>query len=255
MSQKFKVTDASDDRKYFTLVPNYIINHSTHYEQSLYLVMKRMAGESGTCFATQQTIAKIMRCSQPTVSRSIDYLVEHKWIKCIGTKPGRTRPVKEYKIMDIWKMNMDFYNEKDIFTQNKSIKKVKDNQTTEYKIYSPVDVEEEPIRRRTNVIAPNGQSSPKPFKRLEESKQKLVHRIGYFLEDSLNTKIVNWGKQAKGLDMMLKAGYTEDQIKKIIHYMATQDEFFSEKGFDLMTVANNISRFRAEANKNGVSRQ
>lgn len=152
MSKKFTITDDSDDRKYFTLVPNYIINHSSHYEQSLYLVMKRLAGEQGSCFATQLTLANIMKCSQPTVSRSIDYLISHGWLKCIGTRPGKTRPVKEYKIVDIWKKNMDFYNKKDVFTQNKSkdvFQNSKDRQTTEYKIGKPQNTEEEPLRRRT----------------------------------------------------------------------------------------------------------
>ncbi len=159
MSQRFKITDESNDRKYFTLVPNYIINHSSHYEQSLYLVMKRLAGEQGTCFATQLTMANIMKCSQPTVSRSIDYLVSHKWIKCIGTRPGKTRPVKEYKIVDIWKKNMDFYN-KDVFIQNESNQKTKDRQTTEYKIGKPQNIEEEPVRRRT---LPKGNGKSKTY--------------------------------------------------------------------------------------------
>lgn len=96
---------------------------------------------------------------------------------------------------------------------------------------------------KSNIIADKPQS---PYKRLEKEKQQPIHRIIYHLEDTLNTKIVNWGKQAKALKMMLSAGYTEDQIKKVITYMVTSDDFFSDKGFDLMTVANNISRYKAQ---------
>lgn len=88
-----------------------------------------------------------------------------------------------------------------------------------------------------------------PFKRLPLEKQQAVHRLGYFLEDTLETTIVNWGKQAKAVTQMLKAGYTEDQIKNVIKHMAKVDDFFSDKGFDLMTVAGQISRYKAEATR------
>ena len=100
--------------------------------------------------------------------------------------------------------------------------------------------------RIKNIIADKQQSS---WIRKPIEKQTQLQRLGYFLEDTLNTKITNWGKQAKALSMMVKAGYTEEQIKKTIIYMATQDDFFADKGFDLMTVSNQISRYKAEFEK------
>lgn len=102
-----------------------------------------------------------------------------------------------------------------------------------------------------DIVAQNEQPQTgiKKYERKPIDKQTLVQRLGYFLEDTLNTNIVVWGKQAKAVDMMVKAGYTEEQIKKAIVYMAKQDEFFTDKGFDLMTVANNIARLKAKANK------
>ena len=103
-----------------------------------------------------------------------------------------------------------------------------------------------------NIVAHDEQPTEKTVKAYERKpleKQSQLQRICYHLEDALNTNITNWGKQAKGLDMMLKAGYTEDQIKKAINYMANKDEFFADKGFDLMTVANTIPRLKAMASK------
>lgn len=91
-----------------------------------------------------------------------------------------------------------------------------------------------------------------PFKRLPLEKASTLQKIVYHLEDTLKTTIVNWGKQGKALSSMIKAGYTEDQIKKTITYMATKDEFFTDKGFDLMTVSNAISRYKAQSNRNGL---
>lgn len=89
----------------------------------------------------------------------------------------------------------------------------------------------------------------KVYKRLPLEKASVVQRIGYFLEDKLNTKIVNWGKQGMAVKRMIQAGFTEEQIIKTISYMADKDEFFSDKGFDLVTVSNQIGRYKALARK------
>ena len=41
--KNLSISDESGDKKYFTLVPNYILNHSSAIDQSLYLQMKRFA--------------------------------------------------------------------------------------------------------------------------------------------------------------------------------------------------------------------
>jgi len=78
-------------------------------------------------------------------------------------------------------------------------------------------------------------------------KQTIVHRLCYHLEDEVGTKIVNWGKQGRAIKQMMRAGFAETQIKGVITYMAKKDEFFAEKGFDLVTVSNQIGRYQAEA--------
>jgi hypothetical protein len=51
MGNKVKINDESGDHKYFSLLPHYILNHSTAVDQALYMQMKRYAGEGigGTC--------------------------------------------------------------------------------------------------------------------------------------------------------------------------------------------------------------
>jgi hypothetical protein len=86
------------------------------------------------------------------------------------------------------------------------------------------------------------------YERKPEEKQTPLHKVAYYLEDTLQTKTVNWGKAAKAYDMMLRAGYTEKQIMWVINQMSL-DEFYQDKGFDLMTVANNIDKYKAKARK------
>ena len=153
MQNKFKIIDESGDRKYFTIIPNYIVNHSTIYEQAIYLYMKRVAGENGTCWSSAQEIGEQLGCARNTVSKYRNKLVKRGWIKCIGKK-GRTRPTDEYKIVDLWELNVNFYAKKDSSTVEQS---KKDSSTGE-KIVQPVNkdsstgghaiyVEEEPIKK------------------------------------------------------------------------------------------------------------
>lgn len=107
------------------------------------------------------------------------------------------------------------------------------------------------------IIDEKHRSSPKTggeteiYVRKPPDKQTQLQRICYFLEDILKTSIVNWGKQGKALKMMLKAGYTEEQIIFAIKHMAN-DEFYDDKAFDLMTIANNIDKIKAKILKKSV---
>lgn len=111
-NKTFKLIDKKGNRKYFTIIPNYIIDHSTAYEQSLYLVMKRIAGEKMTCYASPQTIAKKMGVAPNTVRKYRDKLEQKVWIKKIGMhNTGVTnQSTCEYKMVDIWKFNIDSYD-------------------------------------------------------------------------------------------------------------------------------------------------
>lgn len=113
MKQKLLFQDNSGDRKYFTIIPNYILNHSTLYDREVYIQMKRIAGEDGTCWTSRATLSKKCGISVRKLDSCIKYLIEHKWISLIGTRqvktPGGYQEVNEYSISDLWKMNIEFY--------------------------------------------------------------------------------------------------------------------------------------------------
>ena len=118
MEGKIKIIDNSGDKKYFTILPNYILNHSTADEQALYMQMKRFAGESGECFATQRTLANKLgwgseeRPNRARVRKNVKELIKRGWIKYVGKKDAKTHPTDIYKIVDIWQANSEFYNKK-----------------------------------------------------------------------------------------------------------------------------------------------
>ena len=84
---KIKIEDGSGDKDFFTIIPNYIKNHSTANDQSLYLQMKGFAGEEGKCFATEKTLMERMGVGKKAFNKSLNYLLEKKWIDkkhCLG---------------------------------------------------------------------------------------------------------------------------------------------------------------------------
>ncbi len=111
--QKLNIKDNSGDKKYFTIIPNFILNHSTMWDREVYVQMKRITGEEGTCYASRATLAKQCGMSIRRLDKSIKYLTDHKWIKLIGIKSfmtkGGEQSVNEYEISDLWKMNVDYY--------------------------------------------------------------------------------------------------------------------------------------------------
>ncbi len=101
---------------YFTMVPNYILNHSSAIDQALYLQMKRFAGEKnggGNCAASHRTLMKKLKIGHPVLKRSLKYLLDHKWIEELGTRKVQTEggivEVQVYRVNDIWKLNADYY--------------------------------------------------------------------------------------------------------------------------------------------------
>jgi len=96
--------------------------------------------------------------------------------------------------------------------------------------------------------------SKKIEKNNEPSEKQLVYRrIIFHLQDALNTKITTWGKQCSAIKSILDAGYTEQQIIKTIDYMANKDDFYSDKGFDMTTVAKQIPLYKARTRKEATT--
>lgn len=250
----FKVRDFRN-KGFFVLDDVYLNGYAKHLGTTasmVYISLCRHADKKQKSFPSQELIAEELGVHERTVMRKIATL--KKW-KLISVKKVKNKSGK-------WLNNTYFLLDKSEWikppTQNIQVDKktkttyIKDTQPPTQNIHIKDTHKKD---THNNIIADTQQFPQKAFKRLKTDKQKPVHRLGYYLEDTLNTSIVNWGKQAKAVGMMLKAGYTEDQIKRTITAMATKDDFFSDKGFDLMTVANQIGRYKAEAYKNGIQKQ
>jgi hypothetical protein len=113
MDKEIEIEDLSGDRKYFTMLPNYILNHSTAIDQALYMQMKKVAGENGRCFLSERTLMEKLGVGEKSLKKSINYLLKRGWIKENGFVGAQTlggiQKVKAYRILDIWKYNIQHY--------------------------------------------------------------------------------------------------------------------------------------------------
>jgi len=181
------------------------------------------------CILSNQSFSELLGVSKRSVRISLTRLAERKYIKITYDK--KTNHRKEIVPLIVYQLKIPL---EEIFLppgRNLPHNKIDYNKSKKNTQQHKVAVRE--------------------HKRLPLEKQNTIHRLCYYLEDLLDTKIVNWGKQGKAIKQMMRAGYTEDQIKKTIAYMAKKDEFFADKGFDLTTVSSQISRYKAMANRKG----
>jgi hypothetical protein len=150
-----KIEDKSGDRDFFTIVPNFVINHSTAIDRALYIEMKRFAGESGRCFATEKTMMKRLGIGKKAYNKALEYNLKRGWISFLGLTGGTTRPIKTYAVNDIWQQNSEYYKkisaERDISPKIDKISSQNDVDKfqKQHKISAESNVEEDLILRRT----------------------------------------------------------------------------------------------------------
>ena len=111
--EKLQIVNESNDKGYFTIVPNIVLDTYTSAERHVYIQMKKICGEGGSCWSSQTSLSFICDMSINTLKEALKGLIEKEAIALIGKKSvftkGGLQLVNEYKICDIWKKNVDYY--------------------------------------------------------------------------------------------------------------------------------------------------
>jgi len=260
---KFKIKDESQDRKYFSIIPNYIVNHSTLEERGFYLTLKRIAGEEGSVYYSAKKLGELCGIKKSRVYELIDQLLERGWVKVSGSIATGHRPRRTYAIVDLWKQNIDFYeSKKKVHADGKSKIVHKDGQT----LSTSVDTKEETVKENLNY---NSETSPNSKSRqIEKANKKENSRCPLLLKEKYPTlvekypnghaeciefidsiqdeykngrRFVNYAKQLGALHKILRAGYDFKEINNCIDKME-KNPFWREKGWDFTNVANVIEK-------------
>lgn len=126
-SPKLTIVDDGDPKKYWAQVPNIVCDLGLPSQAlALYLQIKRVAGEGGTCYKSTRTLALALKVSTGTVVRA-KALLERDWPQ-LGNKPLiRTiekpnprggKPYHEIRVTDIWHANMKAFTSATIELDN-----------------------------------------------------------------------------------------------------------------------------------------
>lgn len=201
---KFKIKDGSNDRKYFAMIPYYVINHSSAYEQSLYLVMKRIASEGGSCWASPQTIAKMMGVAPNTVRKYRACLERRGWIKKIGTRQtGATKQTTyEYEIVDLWKLNVNFYSQKRKGASDESFQQEKESSQPMPEKGSPVGNKEKGIQEESlkKIYEHYTEKINQDSRLTDGAKARIKTRLKTYKESELLLAIDNFSESRWWMD-------------------------------------------------------
>ncbi len=188
----------------------------------------------------KRTLGRFQACDELGINPNTYYKVvkrlEKKWEVITVTTTN--------KFTTVWIVNWDKYQQSNSAsdkpaTITRQSSGLESNTKQEYKNKE---------YKNNNIVLLDKPKVIKKYERLPLEKQQPLHRISYHLEDTLKNNTVNWGKAAKATEMMLKANYTEKQIMWTISEMAKED-YYQDKGFDLMDVANQIAKYKAKARK------
>lgn len=102
----YKITDSGDPRKYFTMIPNIIDDLDlSPYAFRLYVHLKRVAGDNGTCYQTQETLAAACKMSEGSISNAKKELVAAGLISITEEPSNAGRPNHHIEITDVWEIN------------------------------------------------------------------------------------------------------------------------------------------------------
>lgn len=180
----YRVKDEGDLRKYYTQIPNLIDDMDLSvYAFRLYAHLKRVAGESGTCYQSTKTLVDACKMSAGSIANAKDELAEKKLIR-IRTQKGEHGEFSyhEITIVDIWSENIAKYSTCSPDEQDRSPSeqdRSPDDTVPSYDVNRTVS----PHETKNNPIKNN------PLKNNEEESRPSNGQI-YFLH-ALNKKHLN----------------------------------------------------------------
>lgn len=247
MSDDFEIQDESGDHKYFTIVPNYILNHSTMWDREVYIQMKRIAGDRGKCWASRATLAKQCGMSVRRLDKCLKYLLEHDWIRKVGSRKvegiGGLQPVCEYQMIDLWKKNIAFYEEGGAGGALPSSKGVQ-----EVRRGGAGGAHKEEPSKKINTESYDSATPETREPELERATKKEIDTFTVHYEELCawaearrGFKFVNRPKQYSALKKGRLKEISPDRMKKRWEECES-DDFYIENGFDWATVISSFDK-------------
>lgn len=107
--------DHSGDKKYFTIIPNMLIEKMSSANIHIYMIMKRISGDSSKpIWISKKYLMKRLEVGHTSVTKALAeleamHLIEFRESRDVEIK-GVMQKVAFYSIQDIWQQNFTFFN-------------------------------------------------------------------------------------------------------------------------------------------------
>ena len=232
MNNNYGITDNAPVN-FFSMIPHLVDDaRLSPQAKTLYIHLKRVAGEDGLCWKTQDQLAKHCRFSPKTVVKAKRELIEAKVIE-VKLEAFEGHPRHIIHLLNIWTENERKYRQSVSNGTDNKVQRVPQSVSKGTAIG---------IRRRVTKKNPKEyplKNTPEE-EVLSSSKKKLAPKLhsrpifaeiqkelGY-PEKIEKDPIPNYGKEAKAIDRMLKRGYSEAEILEAWRAkVRARDEFVS----------------------------
>lgn len=103
----------SPEWKYYTTIPNMVIETCDSNQLALYTRIKRAAGGKGVCFISNKTMMEKLEIGRVALKTAYQGLEQKNLIRFKGLVERQTtggiQKVKSYSIVSIWKQNIEFF--------------------------------------------------------------------------------------------------------------------------------------------------
>ena len=233
--EEIYIEEESGDKKYFTLIPNFVLDHSTANILALYVHMKRFSGKDNKAFPSKSTLMKKLKISKPTLNKALEELEKKGWIRFDGEREVQTKGgiqrVHQYSIVDIWGQNNWNYGETKGVKNSTTSKGGKNNAERGVKI-SPKGGKNRPtkynhlsISNEVDSVAEKPATDPKPKKDDTEDPMLLSEFVEWCRKSPLrHIQLIAEYADEKKLDFKTKGQWREfikrnvRAAKQLSHY-------------------------------------
>ena len=203
---------------FFSMIPHLIDDSGLSASaKALYLHLKRVAGEDGLCWKTQDQLAEHLGFSPKTVVKAKRDLIEAKVIE-VQLESFEGHPRHIIHLLNIWTMNEAKYRQSvskgtDINVKRESVSVSKGTDIGIRPVVTKNTPKEEPQRIPLEEEPLLSSSKKKRTPKLHSRPifASIQKEFGY-PEKTEKDPIPNYGKEAKAIERMLKRGYTEPEI-------------------------------------------
>jgi len=202
---------------FFSMIPHMVDDaRLSPQAKTLYLHLKRVTGEAGICWKTQDQLAEHCGFSPKTIVKAKRELIKAKIIE-ITLEPFEGHPRHIIHLLNIWSENERKYRQSVSVPLDTDCLGVPQSVSKETAIgirprVTKNTLKEEPLKNTPEVEVSSSEKKPRALKLHSRPIFAEIQKEFGYPEKTDKDPIPNYGKEARAIDRMLKRGYSEAEI-------------------------------------------